>query len=338
MNLYTTFEDSLKEIRPVVLGAKTAAITTHVNPDGDAIGSSLGVFHFLKQLGISAKVVNCSPTPYNLTFLPGANEIEVYDADKHDDFLKNADLLFILDANAVSRVQSMERIVLESQATKIIIDHHLNPESFARYYAIDTLASSTAELVWKFIHSFENAKMTAQIAPALYAGILTDTGSFKFPRTTPEVHRIVANLIEAGADPFMISNEIYNTAPFEKTLLLGEALAGMKLYFGGRFCVMMIPQELFKKTGTSELDTEGLVHHTLGFKGAVMGLLMTEADEGRMIKMSFRSKGEVAVNTIAAEFGGGGHFNAAGARAEGRSMAEVLEEILAIIQKNVFTD
>ena len=332
----TTFEDSLKIVRNVIKTAKTAAITTHVNPDGDAIGSTLGLYHFLKQIGIESKVINCSPTPYNFLFLPGANEIEVYAPEKHDYFLETTDLLFVLDANAASRLQTMENIVLKSRARKIIIDHHLNPEDFADYYAVDTQACSTAELVWKFIHSYESAKMTAQIAPALYAGILTDTGSFKFPRTTPEVHRIVANLIEAGADPFTISNEIYNTAPFEKTLLLGEALASMKLFFGGRFCVMMITQELFKKTGTSELDVEGLVHHTLGFKGAVMGLLMTETEGGKLVKLSFRSKGEVAVNTLAAEFGGGGHFNAAGARVEGKTMEEVLKDVLKLLERDIF--
>lgn len=330
-----TFEDSLKTIYTVLKTARTAAVTTHVNPDGDAIGSALGLYHFLKQLGVDAYVINCSPTPYNFEFLPGSKDIEVYDPARHDELLENIDLLFVLDANSVSRLQSMERIVLKTRARKIIIDHHLNPEEFADIYAIDTQASSTAELVWKFIHGYDGAQVTPQIAPAIYTGILTDTGSFKFPRTTPEVHRIVANLIECGADPFTISNEIYNTAPFEKTLLLGEALAGMRVYFDGRFCVMTVTQELLKKTGARELDTEGLVHHTLGFKGAVMGLLITEAED--QVKLSFRSKGEVAVHTLAAAFGGGGHFNAAGARVMGKSLGEVLEDVLKIVSSDVFS-
>ncbi|MES2767314.1 MAG: DHH family phosphoesterase [Bacteroidota bacterium] len=332
----TTFEDSLKAIRSVLKTAKNAAITTHVNPDGDAIGSTLGLYHFLKQLDIDARVINCSPTPYNFEFLPGAREIEVYNQKKHNGFLNSTDLLFVLDANSASRLQNMEEIVLKSPARKIIIDHHLNPEEFADIYAIDTDASSTAELVWKLIHSHETAHITTQIAPAIYTGILTDTGSFKFPRTTAEVHRIIANLIECGAEPFVISNEIYNTAPFEKTLLLGEALAGLKLYFGGKFCVMTISQELFKKTGTTEQDVEGLVHHTLGFNGAQLGLLMTETEN--LVKLSFRSKGDVPAHTLAGAFGGGGHFNAAGARVEGKSLKEVLEEVLKIISADVFPE
>ncbi len=293
--------------------ANNIIITTHTNPDADALGSALSLYLYGIEHKKSIKVINNSATPDNLKFLPKADDILIYNESLDDEIL-NADVIFVLDLNDSSRLKSMENAVLNSKATKIMIDHHIDPESFCDFYCSDIEASSTGELMYKFFDCDPNFKLNSEIATNLYAAIMTDTGSFRFPRTTPYVHQIIAKMIDYGADPFNIYDKIYNCNSFNATKLLGKALSSMELFFGGKVCIMSIPRNYIFETYSKDDDIDNFVEKTLLIEGVVCGILMAEITNKDEIRLSIRSKGDFSARDIAVKFNGGGHFNAAGAR------------------------
>lgn len=303
-------------------------ITTHVNPDGDAIGSACGMMMSLRQLRKNVRIINVSPTPKNLQFLAGASAIEVYDSARHDEDIKKADMVMCLDFNTPRRVQDMEHSVRTANGTKVMIDHHTGPEDFYSAAIHDVDATSTGELIYKLVKTFFPQTLNADVAQNLYAALMTDSGNFRFPRVSSETHYIVSDLLESGADPVTIYEHIFNTSSMQRMNMLGMALAGMKTQHQGKMCVMTLTHEMFEQTGCTEDDTEGFVHNTLSIEGVMCGLMIVEKNDE--IKLSFRSKGDVPANLMAARFGGGGHVNAAGARVKGGKLAEVTAHAIAV--------
>ncbi|MFN8367188.1 MAG: bifunctional oligoribonuclease/PAP phosphatase NrnA [Candidatus Kapaibacterium sp.] len=328
-------EQPMKLIAKLLSHSKTIIITTHLNPDGDAIGSACGMMLALRNIGKKVRVINVSPTPKNLQFLPGANAIEVYDAATHDDDIKKADMLMCLDFNTPKRVQAMEHIVRATNATKVMIDHHTNPEDFYSAALHDVEATSTGELIYKFIVSFYPQALDKDVAANLYAALMTDSGNFRFPRVNPETHNIVADLLQAGANPVEIYEQIFNTSSMQRLHLLGMALAGMELHFNGKLCVMTLTNTMFQQTQCSEDDTEGFVHNTLSVDGVLCGLMIVEKHDTNEIKFSFRSKADIPANLMAGHFGGGGHVNAAGARVHNGNLQELKQQAIEIAGKYV---
>jgi phosphoesterase RecJ-like protein len=300
-------------------------ITTHHKPDADALGSSLGLYNFLLQLNIRATVL--TPTDYGsfLKWLPGENTVINFEDERirGAELVEKANIVFCLDFNALKRINELGDLVRASAAKKVMIDHHLEPETFADFGLHTTQASSTCELVFHFIEQLgEVKKITPDVASCLYAGIMTDTASFKHSSTYPSTHRVAAVLLEKGAVPNKIFESIYDNYSANRTRFIGyclsEKLQILEEYNTALICVNAGELKKFEIiTG----DTEGLVNYGLSIKGIKLSALII--DRTVLRKMSFRAKGSFPANEFARQyFNGGGHFSAAG----GESPA-TLEEV-----------
>jgi bifunctional oligoribonuclease and PAP phosphatase NrnA len=287
---------------------KNIVITTHRSPDGDAIGSSLGLYHILKAHGHSVDVIVPDQFAGFLKWMTGSDSVIVYELSKirSKEALKKADIIFSLDYNNLSRIADLGALVEESKAIKILIDHHLEPSPDYDFSLSDTSASSTAQLIYTFADSIGVANhINEPIAECLYAGIMTDTGSFKFSSTSALTHRIVANLMDCGLVPDKVHNAIFDTNTFSRLKLLGFTLSERFEYDAERkISVLRLSNEDKLEYSFQKGDSEG----------SKMAVFLSEDEEG-YTKFSFRSKGELDVNKIArSHFNGGGHKNAAGGK------------------------
>lgn len=310
-------------------------ITTHHKPDADALGSSLGLYHFLKKIGIDATVV--SPTDYGdfLKWLPG--EDTVINFEEHTalatDLVQQAEWVFCLDFNSLKRINEMGKLVEQSSAKKVLIDHHLEPETFADYGLHTTKASSTCELVFMFIEQFDGVDlMDKTIASCLYAGMMTDTASFKHSSTYPSTHRVAAVLLEKGAEPNKIYEAVYDNFTADRTRFIGYCISQkLQILEDYRTALICVTADELKKFNSITGDTEGLVNWGLTIKGIKLSVLIV--DRTVLRKMSFRAKGDFPANEFARKyFNGGGHFSAAGG--ESTNSLEATEEKL----KNALKD
>jgi bifunctional oligoribonuclease and PAP phosphatase NrnA len=297
---------------------KNIVITTHRSPDGDAIGSSLGLYHILKAHGHSVDVIVPDQFPGFLKWMNGSDSIIVYELSKirSKEALQKADIIFSLDYNNLSRIADLGVLVEASKATKILIDHHLEPSPDYDFSLSDTSASSTAQLIYTFADSIGLSKHINQvISECLYAGIMTDTGSFKFSSTSALTHRIVANLIDFGLVPDKVHNAIFDTNTFSRLKLLGFTLSERFEYDAERkISVLRLSNEDKLEYNFQKGDSEGFVNYGLSIDGSKMAVFLSEDEEG-YTKFSFRSKGDLDVNKIArSHFNGGGHKNAAGGK------------------------
>jgi phosphoesterase RecJ-like protein len=295
--------------------APNIVITTHHKPDADALGSSLGLYHFLKAIGVASTVV--SPTDYGdfLKWMPEENTVVNFEADevKGAQLVADADFIFCLDFNALKRINKLGDLVAVSKAKKVMIDHHLEPEAFADYQLWTTKTSSTCELIYDFIVLLnETGKLNADIGSCLYAGIMTDTGNFRHNTTFPSTHKAVAVLLENGANPNAIVEAIYDNYSENRMRFIGYCLNDkMQILREYNTALICVTAEELKRFNVMTGDSEGLVNYGLGIKGIKLSVLIV--DRTVLRKMSFRSKGNFPANEFARKnFNGGGHFSAAG--------------------------
>jgi len=316
------------KLKNILFENNSFLLTTHVNPDADAIGSEIALYEILKLLGKKEiYIINTSSTPYNLIFIDKHKIIQQYDSSKHSETIKSVDVLIGLDFNRSDRLTRMREDFLNSQKLKIIIDHHQDVEDFVHHSFVDSEYSATGHIIYGFIKKTSITELTYSIAYPLYAAIMTDTGSFRFERTTPEIHYIVAELISKGVNPTEVYDKIYDQSRFSKIKLLGKALETLQLYGKNKqIGYMIIKQEDFQAFNAHEHDTDTFVNFNLSIEGINIGLLFIELKEG--FKVSLRSKGNIPVNKLAAEFGGGGHINAAGIRIHNGKMEDYIPIIL----------
>lgn len=314
--------------RELLAGPASVVLTTHINPDGDGLGSQLALAEALRTHGVNVRIVNHDTVPVPYRFLDGDGGVfERYDPDRHDAVIADARWVVVVDTNHLSRLGRMEAVVSASSAAKAIIDHHPDPGPFAAMTLVDTDASSTGEIVFGLLDEAGQLPLSRTAANALYTAIMTDTGSFRFPKTDAELHRIVARLIEMGADPVGSYQHVYEEGPANRLQLLGEVLAGLRMAHDGRVCAFTVTRDMFGRTGTAEIDTDAFVPMTLTIGGVQVGLMFTELDD--CIKVNFRSRGSVAINRLAQEFGGNGHRNAAGARVRNIDLDTLRQDVIA---------
>jgi phosphoesterase RecJ-like protein len=287
-------------------------LTTHVNPDGDGLGSELALARFLRARGKSVTVVNHSPTPDNYRWLDPDGTIVQFLPERDRDLLLGADCIVVLDTNQPERLRSLQPFVQQSAAHKIVIDHHLDPHPFADEYLIDDAATSTGEIVYGLLAAMGPESIDRGIAEALYTAIMTDTGSFRFPRTRPETHDIASHLLSCGVDPTAVYVQVYENWTPGRMRLLGEVLDSMRTAYDGKLAYVVCTQAMFRATGTTEIETDNFTTYPMSIQGVRVGILFNELRDG--VKISFRSKGSIPINRLAKEFGGNGHLNAAGAR------------------------
>ncbi|MBV6647891.1 MAG: bifunctional oligoribonuclease/PAP phosphatase NrnA [Cyclobacteriaceae bacterium] len=306
----------LASLKSLLQVPKNIVITTHANPDADALGSSLALYHYLKGRGHNVLVITPTEYPDFLHWMPGNEDVLAFQeemAETSNQIIDEAEVIFCLDFSSLNRIKSLEAPVRDAKAKKVLVDHHLDPEGFADFQFWDTTAAATAELIYDLIVALEGKKViNADIANCLYAGIMTDTGSFKHPSTTAKVHYTVASLIELGANVNQVSRNIYDTNSTNRLRFTGYALLE-KLVVKSKLEVayFVISREDFKRFNLKPGDTEGLVNYALSIKGIVMATIIIEREDE--IRLSFRSVDDFAVNQFANDhFGGGGHKNASG--------------------------
>ncbi len=324
---------TLKELREELAESKKIVITTHHKPDGDAMGSSLGLYHFLCSLGHEVHVVTPTDYPYFLHWMPGNPEVIDFtkDAVKSAELVANADWIFCLDFNTLSRINELGELVRNSNAKKAMIDHHLEPEGFEDFRYWDTTACAAAEMVYRLIVELElTDHINVDVATCLYTGIMTDSGSFRFPSTTSKVHRIIADLIDAGANNSHIHELIYDTNSENRLKFLGRVLGErMTVLPEYNTAYISIEQDLLKQYHIVTGDTEGIVNYALSIHGIKLAVLVI--DRGELRKLSFRSKGEFPANEIAKKyFEGGGHRNAAGGASK-ESLENTVKKFLEVL-------
>ena len=329
-------QQNIEHLKQLLATPKSIVIVSHKNPDGDAIGSSLGLYHFLEKFGHVVTVIMPNEYPDFLKWMPGENGILKQDSQTKecDDLIQKADLIFTLDFNALHRAGNMETVLAKSDAVKIMIDHHQEPDGYAAYTFSDIHMSSTCEMVYHFIDMLDGLDtIDANVATCLYAGIMTDTGSFRFPSTTSKTHRVIANLIESGANNAEIHNNIYDANSFERLQLLGCALNNLKVIPESRTAYFTLSQEELNKYNYKKGDTEGVVNYGLSLKNIVLSAIFIEDKQEGIIKISLRSKGHFSVNEFSrAHFNGGGHINAAGGKSD-LSLNDTVEKFISILPK-----
>jgi phosphoesterase RecJ-like protein len=306
---------------------KKIAIIPHRSPDGDAMGSTLALYHFLLKLGHSPVVIAPNEFPDFLAWLPASDKVLIYEKDKENvtQMLKDAELVFTLDFNALHRTGEMEQVLRQLDAPFIMIDHHESPDTYARVTYSDTGFGSTCEMVYNFISALGKKELIDKdIATCIYTGILTDSGSFRFPKTTGTTHRIVADLIEHGAENTNIPSLLFDNNSYESLQLLGRALANLKVFPEYKASYTTLSQQELDTFHYVKGDTEGIVNYGLTIKGIQFAAIFIEHKDENIIKISFRSQGDFDVNQFAREhFNGGGHINAAGGKSY-QSMRETV--------------
>jgi len=319
---------SIQEIFPQLNTPKKVVITTHQKPDGDAMGSSLGLYHFLMQLGHTVQVVSPTNWASFLNWMPASKNVLDYDRQTAaaDAAIDAADWIFCLDFNTLGRTKRMEEKLGASNAKRILIDHHQEPQVDKFAYGVsDTGKSSTCEMVYDFIINSGNDQLINKaVAECLYAGVMTDTGSFRFPSTTASVHRMIAHLKDKGLSHSKIHENLFDNFLENRFRFIGNVLLNrMEVFYEYNTALIAIPQQDLIKFNIVTGDTESLVNYPLSIKGIKLAAIIIDRGEER--KSSFRSKDGFDVNTFARKyFNGGGHFNAAGGQNK-----EPLEEVVA---------
>lgn len=329
-------KDYLENLKEILSQPKKIVLVPHKNPDGDAMGSTLGLQQFLNKTGHQATVVAPNDYPTFLKWLPASDSVCVYENNKEQgqQLLENADLIFTLDFNHFSRCGDIGDILSKLSTDFVMIDHHQQPDNYAKFTYSDTTMSSTCQMVFHFIEMLGQIDVIDQnIATCLYTGIMTDTGSFRFRSTTSTTHQVISKLIESGADNTDIHNRIYDSNTLNRLQLKGIALTNLTILEAYKTAYIHLSQAELNKCAYKKGDTEGFVNIGLSIGGIVFAVIFIENEQEGIIKMSFRSKGEFSVNDFArAHFSGGGHHNAAGGRSE-KNLNETIEEFIKLLPK-----
>jgi phosphoesterase RecJ-like protein len=326
----------IQAIQLLLATPKKIAIIPHRGPDGDAMGSTLGLYHFLIKNNHQATVIAPNDFPDFLAWLPGSETVKIFekDTDNCTKILEEAELIFTLDFNAFHRTGEMEHTLAKLKAPFIMIDHHQKPDDYAAYMYSDTSFGSTCEMLYNFISLLgKKEDLDKTIATCIYTGILTDSGSFRFPGTTGNTHRIIAELIDLGVENTQIPVLLFDNSSYSRLQLLGRALQNMKVFEEHKASYTTLTQAELDAFNYIKGDTEGIVNYGLSIKGINFTAIFIENKEEKIIKISFRSQGGFDVNQFARDhFNGGGHSNAAGGRSE-VSMEETVKKFENLVTK-----
>jgi phosphoesterase RecJ-like protein len=311
----------IEELKSFLGTSRNIVIVGHRNPDGDAMGATLGLKHYLDKKGHKATVVVPNDYPDFLHWLPGSDSTQRFDWQntQSQKAIDASDIVFLLDFNALHRVGADMQSALEKYANDfVMIDHHQQPDN-VKYMYSDVTICSTCQMVYQFIEMNNDTDIIdAAIATCLYTGIMTDTGSFRFRSTTSTTHRIIAELIDKGAKNDIIHNNVYDANSYGRLLLLGQALSNLEILPEHKTAFITLSEAEKNKFNFQKGDTEGVVNYALSLKGIIFAAIFIEDAEQKIIKISFRSKGDFSVNQFSRSyFNGGGHDNAAGGKFDG---------------------
>ncbi|MDY0779857.1 bifunctional oligoribonuclease/PAP phosphatase NrnA [Tenacibaculum sp. IB213877] len=329
---------NIEELKNYLQTSRNIVVIGHRNPDGDAVGSTLALKHYLDKKGHTAQVLMPNEYPDFLHWIPGSETVYRFDRQNNQcvKALEKSEIIFLLDFNALHRVGSdMENTLKVYENDFALIDHHQQPDEFTYMYS-DTSMSSTCEMVYNFIEMMGDVDLIDKnIATCLYTGIMTDTGSFRFRSTTSRTHHVVADLIDKGAENDRIHSNVYDANSYNRLLLLGQALSNLQMLTEYKTAFITLSQAEKKQFNYEKGDTEGVVNYALSLKGIVFAAIFIEDEEQGIVKISFRSKGSFSVNQFARNyFDGGGHDNAAGGKSE-LSLEETVVKFKSLLPKYV---
>lgn len=315
--------------------ANKITIISHKNPDGDAVGSVLALFNTLQNAKIKSNVILPDSFPTNFDWMKGSDKVVIFEEQqkKVKDILSKSEIIFCLDFNATGRIGEMQEALDESDAIKVMIDHHPQPEKFAKFTLSDTNYSSTCELLFYFLEKMQYQDyIDADAANCLMTGIVTDTGSFKFASTTANTHKVTAHLIEKGANNALVHDRVFNQGKENRLRLLGFCLSEkLKIFEELGTAFFSLRKDELAKFNYSKGDTEGIVNYALTIKGINFAAFFTEKDD--LVSISFRSRGNFSVNNFSREnFNGGGHLNAAGGKSED-TLDETINKFIELLPK-----
>jgi phosphoesterase RecJ-like protein len=319
-------ETAAARLRPLFDGARTAALVTHVTPDGDGIGAEICLHAYLVSRGIDARILNTEPLPLRYRFLDTRGAVEVFDPARHDDFVRRADLIIMLDNSAPGRLGSLEAATRASRATTVCIDHHNLVDPFWKVSLVDPEASATGELIYRLIKTL-GGRPDFGATQAAYVSLVTDTGYFRFGKTSPGAHESAADMLAQGVSPPRVYSEVFERHTAALVRLGGIALKDLRLEEADRLAWITLTRDQVSACGAEMEDTSDIVNELLTIDGVRVAALFKGIDDGR-VKISLRSKGPLDVNRIAQAFGGGGHTNASGAVIAG-TLEEVAGRVLA---------
>lgn len=327
----------IQEIFPLLSNPVRVVVTMHQKPDPDAMGSALGLWHFLRSFGHEATVVSPTNWANFMDWMPGCDQVVDFDREREKGVKKvqEADWIFCLDFNTIPRTRNMTPYIRESKAVKLLIDHHAEPETESFDYGVsNTARSSTCEMVFDFImDSGFGDRLNTEMAECLYSGIVTDTGSFRFPAASADVHRKVAMLRDKGINHTQIHENIYDNYLENRFRFIGHVLLNrMEIFYEYNTVLIAVSKHDIKRFDIATGDTEGLVNFPLSIQGIKLAALIFDRDEE--IKCSFRSKGGFDVNSFARKyFEGGGHHNAAGGRSSD-TLDQTVKRFMQAIKEN----
>jgi phosphoesterase RecJ-like protein len=329
-------DKEIKELVALLSAPKKVVILPHRSPDGDAMGSTLGLYHLLLKLNHEATVISPNDFPSFLEWMPGSENVLVYENDRETTrkLIAESDLIFTLDFNALHRTGEMENLLSKVTVPFIMIDHHQSPDDYATYTFSDTSYGSTCEMLYEFIVQIgKKSLIDKTIATCLYTGILTDSGGFKFPKTTGNTHRIVAEFIELGVENTLIPTLLFDNSSYNRLQLLGRALQNLKVISDKKTAYIALSQNELNEFNYEKGDTEGIVNYGLSIKGIHFAAIFIEHTDENIIKISFRSQGDFDVNQFArTHFNGGGHMNAAGGKSN-ESLEKTIEKFKQLVSE-----
>ena len=305
----------IKKLDKLLSSSRKITIIPHKNPDGDALGSCLALMHFLNIKSHQTNIISPNDYPNFLKWLPGENFIVKFSENEKlaKNIINESSLIFVLDFNDLNRIGDLKNIVKNSKSKIVMIDHHKNPKKFADLEFSYSEISSTCEIVYNLIKYLDPHIINKKISTCLYTGIMTDTGSFRYSSTTFKTHKIISRLIKNGAEGSKIHEKIYNEFSLDKLKLLSISLNNIKRVEKLPVVYMTLNQNELDKCFFKKGDSEGFVNYGLSIKGIKLSIILIENKDEKIIKMSFRSKGDFPANLFAEKFfNGGGHTNAAG--------------------------
>lgn len=332
----------VKRLSEFLKEPKKIVITTHHKPDADALGSSLAMGNYLKKKGHTVQVITPTDYPEFLYWMDGHDDVIIFEEQeaKSKEIIAESDMVFCLDFGSLKRINELGEIVRASDTVKVLMDHHQDPEDFAQYKFWSTKYAATAEIIYDVICDLGDKELIdKEIAKCIYAGIVTDTGSFRHPSTTRRVHEIASDIIDMGVDTSEIHRLVYDTNSIDKLRFLGYCLnEKLKVFKEHKTAYISVTDKELKKFNSKTGDTEGLVNYALSLKGVVFAVVII--DRVKAVKMSFRSVGTFSVAQFASDhFNGGGHFNAAGGMQEWplQKVVDRFEELLPEYSKELNT-
>ena len=320
-------------LNTIISKSNNIILSTHINPDGDGLGSELGMYYYIKSLNKKCTIVNISKTPSFLKFIDPEDIIQTWDDNIHLEQFQDFDLAIIFDIGDYRRLGVISDCIKKHHIYSVSIDHHPYSDSFFDLALVDTAYPATGQMVWDFLQFNGKSNLSEVQSTALYAALITDTGSFRYSSTNSESHNMASNLLSCGTKPYKVYESIYERRSKEQINLLSKSINNLNFYYNGIICGSIITKKMQDDVGANPSHVEGFTDFFRSINKVEVAFCIIEQEKN--IRMNFRSRGKYIINDIAGVFGGGGHKLAAGATVSNMTIVDIEERILKEIKRKI---